>query len=254
MNTGPCEEDVEDEITGYIDKINADIGFYWWKRYIYSAFWSNISTPINLSIVVLTTLTTGQAATQSLLTPEITTILSSVTLFVSIFNSFFKPYEQMTQNQKILQEWSDIGDKFDEIYYDRVYTLTEKKERLVKLETLFKSMSSLKRANDNNYCIDFLYIFIRMICIRKNMNWVTIKEVNAKNKERRNTMLRSINAAPAVISVAPTNAAPAVISAAPAAAPTIATPTTNQVISAHSPVLRINDVTHNNYGTDSSIV
>ena len=241
MEIGPREEDIEDEIIGYIDKINADIGFYWWKRYIYSAFWSNISTPINLSIVVFTTLTTGQAATQTLLTPEITTILSSVTLFVSIFNSFFKPYEQMTQNQKILQEWSDIGDKFDEIYYDRVYTLTEKKERLVKLETLFKSMSSLKRANDNNYCIDFIYIFIRMICIRKNMNWVTIKEINAKNKERRNSMLRSINAAPTI-------AAPTI------AAPTIATPTTNQVINAHSPVLRISDITHNNYGTDTSIV
>ena len=249
MDTGPREEDIEDEIIGYIDKINSDIGFYWWKRYIYSAFWSNISTPINLSIVVFTTLTTGQAATQTLLTPETTTILSSVTLFVSIFNSFFKPYEQMTQNQKILQEWANIGEQFDEIYYDRVYTLTEKKERLVKLETLFKSMSSLKRANDNNYCIDFIYIFIRMICIRKNINWVTIKEVNAKNKERRNTMLRSINAAPAVINAAPAviNAAPAVINAAPAVIN--AAPTTNQVINANTPVINLNDGTHTNNGT-----
>ena len=234
MDTVVRVEDIEDEINGYIEKISADIGFYWWKRYIYSAFWSNISTPINLSIVVLTTLTTGQAATQSLLSKETTTILGSVTLFLSIFNSFFRPYEQLTTNQKILQEWSDIGDKFDEIYYDRVYTITEKNERLVKLETLFKSMSSLKRANDNNYCIDFLYIFIRMICIRKNINWVTIKENNAKNRERRNTMTHSINAAPAVI-----NAAPAVINAAPAVIN--AAPTTNQVI--------INDGTHTNNGT-----
>ena len=80
-----------------------------------------------------------------------------------------------------------------------------------------------------------------MICIRKNMNWVTIKEINAKNKERRNSMLRSINAASI-------NAAPTI------AAPTIAAPTTNQVINANSPVLRISDITHNNYGTDTSIV
>ena len=155
----------------------------------------------------------------------------------------------MTQNQKILQEWANIGEQFDEIYYDRVYTLTEKKERLVKLETLFKSMSSLKRANDNNYCIDFIYIFIRMICIRKNINWVTIKEVNAKNKERRNTMLRSINAAPAVINAAPAviNAAPAVINAAPAVIN--AAPTTNQVINANTPVINLNDGTHTNNGT-----
>jgi hypothetical protein len=179
-------EDIEDEITGYIEKMSADIGYYWWKRYIYSAFWSNISTPINLSMVVLTTLTTGQAATQSLLTPQTTTILGSVALFVSIFNSFFKPYEQLTQNQQILHDWTKIGDEFDEIYYDRVYTLVEKIKRLESLEKLFKSMSSLKRTNDNNYCIDCLFIFIRMICIRKNITWVQIKEDNAK--KRRNTI------------------------------------------------------------------
>lgn len=182
-------EDIEDEINGYIEKINTDIGYYWWKRYIYSAFWSNVSTPINLSIVVFTALTTGQAATQTLLSPQTTTILSSVTLFVSIFNSFFKPYEQLTQNQQILQDWAKIGDEFDEIYYNRVYTHEEKLARLVSLEKLFKSMSTLKRANDNNYCIDCMFIFIRLICIRKNITWVQIKE--DPSKKRRLSMLTS---------------------------------------------------------------
>lgn len=184
---GMHTEDIEDEINGYIEKINTDIGYYWWKRYIYSAFWSNVSTPINLSIVVFTALTTGQAATQTLLSPQTTTILSSVTLFVSIFNSFFKPYEQLTQNQQILQDWAKIGDEFDEIYYNRVYTREEKLARLVSLEKLFKSMSTLKRANDNNYCIDCMFIFIRLICIRKNITWVQIKEDPAK--KRRLSML-----------------------------------------------------------------
>jgi hypothetical protein len=186
---GMHTEDIEDEINGYIEKINTDIGYYWWKRYIYSAFWSNVSTPINLSIVVFTALTTGQAATQTLLSPQTTTILSSVTLFVSIFNSFFKPYEQLTQNQQILQDWAKIGDEFDEIYYNRVYTREEKIARLVSLEKLFKSMSTLKRANDNNYCIDCMFIFIRLICIRKNITWVQIKE--DPSKKRRLSMLTS---------------------------------------------------------------
>jgi ABC-type multidrug transport system fused ATPase/permease subunit len=190
LEQGLCVEDIEDEISGYIEKISADIGYYWWKRYIYAAFWSNISTPINLSIVMLTTLTTGQAATQSLLSKEVTTILGSVVLFVSIFNSFFKPYEQLTQNQQILQQWTAIGDDFDEIYYDRVYTREEKLIRLANLEKLFKSMSALKRMNDNNYCIDLLFILIRMICIRKNITWVQIKEDNAK--KRRQTILTNI--------------------------------------------------------------
>ena len=181
-------EDIEDEISGYIEKINNDIGYYWWKRYIYSAFWSNISTPLNLAIVVLTTLTTGQSATESLISKEIATILGSVTLFISIFNSYFKPYEQLTQNQCILLDWTKLGEEFDEIYYDRVYTPVEKLGRLKNLEKLFKKVSALKRSNDNNYCIDLLYVFIRLICIRKQINWVVIKDIGEIPRQRRRTI------------------------------------------------------------------
>ena len=181
-------EDIEDEISGYIEKINNDIGYYWWKRYIYSAFWSNISTPLNLAIVVLTTLTTGQSATESLISKEIATILGSVTLFISIFNSYFKPYEQLTQNQCILLDWTKLGEEFDEIYYDRVYTPVEKLGRLKNLEKLFKKVSALKRSNDNNYCIDLLYVFIRLICIRKQINWVVIKDMGEEPRQRRRTI------------------------------------------------------------------
>jgi len=170
MNTTIDIINIDEESNGYIDKINKDIGFYWWKRYIYSAFWSNISTPINLSIVILTAITTGQNATQHLISDHVSIILGIVVLFISIFNTFFKPYEQMTHNQEILQNWSEVGEQFDEIYYDRVYTVEEKQSRLLKLETLFKSMSSLKRANDNNYLIDMIYLMLRLICIR-NIGW-----------------------------------------------------------------------------------
>jgi len=181
-------EDIEDEISGYIEKINNDIGYYWWKRYIYSAFWSNIATPLNLAIVVLTTLTTGQSATQSLISKEVATILGSVTLFISIFNSYFKPYETLTQNQAILLDWTKLGEEFDEIYYDRVYTPVEKLGRLKKLEKLFKTVSALKRSNDNNYCIDLLYICIRLICIRNQINWVVIKDIGDEPRQRRRTI------------------------------------------------------------------
>ena len=186
-------EDIEDEISGYIEKINNDIGYYWWKRYIYSAFWSNISTPLNLAIVVLTTLTTGQSATESLISKELATILGSVTLFISIFNSYFKPYEQLTQNQAILLDWAKLGEQFDEIYYDRVYTPIEKLGRLQNLEKLFKSVSSLKRSNDNNYCIDLLYVCIRLICIRNQIKWVVVKDMGEEPRQRRLTFARPTN-------------------------------------------------------------
>jgi hypothetical protein len=189
-----CIADIEDEIDGYIEKINADIGFYWWKRYIYSAFWSNISTPINLSIIILTALTTGQNATQNLISPETSTILGATVLFVSIFNTFFKPHEQLVKNQSIMEDWVAVGIKFDEIYYNRVYTVEEKTARLNSLEDLFKSLSVLKRSSDNNYLIDLLYCCVRFTCIRNNLPWIKINKANTiLNKSRR---LTHINTAP----------------------------------------------------------
>jgi len=188
--------DIEDEIEGYIEKINTDIGFYWWKRYIYSAFWSNISTPINLSIIILTALTTGENATKNLIGQEIATILGFAVLFVSIFNTFFRPNEQLAQNQRIMSEWTTVGGQFDELYYDRVYTPTEKAARLKSLEKLFKSLSVLKRTNDTNYLIDLLYMIIRFTCIRSNIKWIKITDNVSAGRERRLTLRNSMSNSP----------------------------------------------------------
>ena len=55
----------QDKIVSGITKIekflDAKIGFYWWKKYIAGAFWSNVATPVNLFITLVTALTTGQA-------------------------------------------------------------------------------------------------------------------------------------------------------------------------------------------------
>ena len=39
-------------------ELNKNIGRYWWKSYINTAFWNNISTPISLIITIITALTT----------------------------------------------------------------------------------------------------------------------------------------------------------------------------------------------------
>jgi hypothetical protein len=179
-NTSDQIKHIEDEIKSYLKKINEDIGFYWWKRYIYTAFWSNISTPINLSIIILTALTTGENATKNLIGQDVSTILGVVVLFVSIFNTFFQPNEQLAQNKKILADWTEVGTDFDEIYYDKVYTAEEKYSRLKNLEELFKSVSVLKRSNDSNFLIDLLYACIRCICLRNNINWIDMRNEDRK--------------------------------------------------------------------------
>ena len=77
------------KISNLEDKLNTTIGRQWWKKYISAAFWSNIATPINLAITLFTTLTTGQAATDSLLSQDNFFKLSVATLIISTINTFF---------------------------------------------------------------------------------------------------------------------------------------------------------------------
>ena len=50
-------EHINEQIDVFYNSLNKNIGTYWWKKYITTAFWKNISTPINLSITILTALT-----------------------------------------------------------------------------------------------------------------------------------------------------------------------------------------------------
>jgi hypothetical protein len=53
-----------------MERLNYDIGYYWWKIYFYSAFWNHISTPINVAITILTTITTGHSATDQIVSKD----------------------------------------------------------------------------------------------------------------------------------------------------------------------------------------
>lgn len=163
---------IDDESNGYIEKLNYDIGYFWWKQYVYCAFWSNISTPINLLITILTALTTGQSATNSLISQSTSTQLGITALFISIFNTFFRPTQQLHDNTQVLKEWMDIGQQFEEIYYDKVYTIHEKKDRLKRLQVLFMENNKLKRNNNNNFLIDLIFMSADYLFIKNKIYWI----------------------------------------------------------------------------------
>jgi len=166
------------DISKLTKKINRDIGFYWWKRYLYCGFWSNISTPINLSITVLTALTTGQSATQSIVSDRTSTILGSIVLFVSIFNTFFKPNDQVASNVAILKKWQEHGAEFEEIVYLPEGTEHEQKAKLQRLTELFKKTNLLKRDTHLTQCIDMLVYCIQQCCLRNHLHWINLEEDN----------------------------------------------------------------------------
>ena len=167
----PGSSDLDREILSYIKKINKDIGYYWWKQYIYYTFWNNINTPINLTITILTALTTGKNITQEIISENTATIFGSVVILLSIFTTFFKPTEKTNKNNVILKRWADIGYRFDNIYLDKVSeenSYEEKKIKLQKLQELFRDMSNLKKENESNLIIDTIFSCAKKMCLMRN--------------------------------------------------------------------------------------
>ena len=179
LNTELCVT-LESEIKDYLKKLNEDIGFYWWKYYTYCAFWSNISVPINLTITILTALTTGQTATGSLIDNHTSTIFGIVVLIVSIFNTFFRPTQQLNDNEEFKKKWATLGTEFDELYYDKIHRSSQLIEQEKKIEALFKKVGAMKRETTNNYFIDLIFMLTKRLFIRDDITWINKKTFKKK--------------------------------------------------------------------------
>lgn len=167
------EQEIDEEILGYEEKINADIGYYWWKKYISSAFWNNISTPMSLVITIITALTTGQSATKGLITDDMNFRLGITALMISTLNTFFRPAQQLMENMERMKMWAKLGTDFEKIYYDRVYTIDEKKVKLAEYQKLFNQVSEMKRDSTTNFFTDLIYLIARTCCLKNNTLWKT---------------------------------------------------------------------------------
>lgn len=164
--------ELDSEILRCGNNINKDTGFYWWKMYTYSAFWSVTSTPINLAITVFTALTTAQTTTGSLVGESVSAALGIITLILSVINTFFKPSTQLMANQTLQEKWADIAIEFEDIYHCVAHNDIEKRHKLARLVKNWERVCSLKKTNDSNYLIDLIFIFSRTLCIRKDIRWL----------------------------------------------------------------------------------
>lgn len=185
---------MDKEIEGYEKKINYDIGFYWWKRYVAGMVWNNISTPMSLAITIITALTTGQAATKDLVSDDANVRLGMVALIISTLNTFFRPAQQLMENMERMKLWAKLGTDFERIYYDRVYTVEEKNKKLKSLQELFNMVNDLKRESTTNFMTDLIYLIIRSFCMTSGVEWINEQdkcnciggENNCCNSHKRN--------------------------------------------------------------------
>ena len=163
------------------DKLDTDLGFYYWKYYIAGAFWSNIATPINLCITMLSALVSGQANTDSLLPTNIYKDLSIALLLLSTLNTFLRPHIQMNQNVQLKQKYDSLGAEFERVHFS---TDTEQ-EKLEQYEEIAKQMSELRKSDSivsQNYLTDLIHIICRQTCLKDKNLWLDL--LYTKNKDK----------------------------------------------------------------------
>lgn len=163
------------------NKINKDIGFYYWKKYIAAAFWSQLSLPINLLITILTAVNTFQATSPDLIPQHIYVNISIVTLFVTVLNTFFRPHEQMTENNNMAKKWNDIGIEFEELYYNnKTYDETTINNTIVNYKNLLFKLNDLKQSEgpaNTNFFTDLLHLFVIRVYLKKYQNWLDFEKI-----------------------------------------------------------------------------
>jgi hypothetical protein len=175
---------VMNEVTQDIQKqqndLDAKIGFYWWKKYIAGAFWSNIATPISLTITLITALTTGQAITDKLIPVHIYSALSISALIISTLNTFFRPHTQMMENINEMRKWSEFGARFSNIYNNidedvNNDDLTQLKNKLHSYKILHKDINeylTTQTSVQQNFLTDLIHLVARATCLKGKESWL----------------------------------------------------------------------------------
>lgn len=162
-------------------KINTEIGFRFWNKYVSAAFWSNISLPINLSITMMTALSTGQATTENLLPHGLFVNISIATLIISVLNTYFRPHIQMNKNLEMMNKWNVLGCEFEEIFYSEKKVLEQVDKKIASYEHLMRKMNELKKTENletQNFITDIIYSVLRSCecCLKHRNSWLALDE------------------------------------------------------------------------------
>lgn len=180
----------------YVDflenKLNSDIGWFYWKKYVAAAFWAQVSMPINLAITLMTALTTAQANAPNLLPDQIYKNLTYVVLVLTVLNTFFRPHEKLQNNVKYMKEWGAIGIAFEKIYYSDIQNsaagavggamtrsgaqASANAARLAaeygKLQDAANALRQKEGPDMINFFTDLIHIICYYTCMRKYRRWL----------------------------------------------------------------------------------
>ena len=177
-----------DAILKLENKLDTDLGWYYWKKYVAAAVWSQVSMPINLMITLLTALTTAQASSSNLLPDELYKNLTYVTLLLTVLNTFFKPHEKLQNNVKYLKEWQTQGVEFEKVYFGELAicvrggnlncidnkTLESLEQAYLKVRDGINTQRQKEGPEMINFFTDLIHITAFYTCILKYQKWTQI--------------------------------------------------------------------------------
>lgn len=170
--------------------LDYEIGFWWWKKYVTTAFWSNFSTPLNLSITVLTAVTTGQSATNTYVYNNVFMIINILTLVLTTLNSFFRPFEQYKSNLEFMQRWQELGCNFETIY------ITYKEEdKFVEYKKIKEKIDVLKKEQETsrNFIADLIHLVLQYSYLKEKQQWLDVYKKYRKDKDQSTQQKRFVD-------------------------------------------------------------
>ena len=159
-------------------KLDIEIGFGYWKRYVAGAFWSNISTPINLSITILSVLVSTQNDSDMFGKNSISGLSFGVTI-LSTINTFCKPHTQVMSNVSLSKKWAEFGHRLEKIYF-KYLNVSDMETRLSKraeLESLREDVAKFKNdlgIESQNYLTDLIHLICKYTCLFNQDKWMDL--------------------------------------------------------------------------------
>ena len=184
------------------NKLDKEIGYNYWKKYVASAFWSQISTPINLTITFLTAVTTAQSQSENLLSHSIYSQIAITSLIITTLNTFFRPHTQYAANTEYLSKWKILGIEFEKEFFNRMEeeSMEAYKLKIEEYQKIQEKVDDLRKSEGTemiNFLTDFIYFICYRTCLRRYKRWLDVdrriiteskqeiqkKEIDKKEKE-----------------------------------------------------------------------
>jgi hypothetical protein len=141
--------------------LNIWIGFYYNQTYYCGWFWTNVATPISLTLTILTAINAAQSSTKTFIPEDVYTILSFTTMILTTLNSYFRPSVRSIDANTRLVKWIGFGHQLEQLTFD---VLVPGKEKFEKYQTLLKEMDGfvcVQAAQERNFITDWWHSLMR---------------------------------------------------------------------------------------------